>query len=540
MEKTVSKTENSIPSKLVNRLGVNENNERGYDCPVCNEGEIWIKDNVFYGKCNHCNATLMDYEALPHQLAFHLSNARYRMNIGGFGSGKTTAVSAEFAAAAMEIPNGRGVIVAVTTDQVINTVIPELEKFLPPWFIETKRMKPYPYYKLTNGHEIMVYPSDDQQKIRSLNLTEWYIEEASGVDYAIFDILTTRLRNKAATVTDKSGKVIGFRGRGMISSNPESSWIKDDFLLKSGKVFASPSIDLSVYKPLMKRKERISDYHTFISSTRDNHHLHPGYIQSTIAGKSPAWVRKYIDCYLDFKDGVVYPDFIKNLVEPFPVPREWKRIFALDPGFNDPTAFVAGAIDPHDGTVYIYKDYKVAEQPISYHAAQIKPMVEGFEKVFPIQADPSVKKRNDRDGTAYAQYFKNISGLTLEPANNDILYGIEKVRDYMFAGKLKFFNDLDALIDEANRYMYAQSSSDKNTNDKPIDKHNHLMDALRYMIARLPKDPNQLLKIYSKNSEIEGWFQDTVRPTVKSAFNSEPADQGIVFGRGKIKGGFNV
>jgi PBSX family phage terminase large subunit len=527
-------------SKLVKRLSAEDAHERLYECPVCNEGTVTVKDNVFYGKCDKCSATIIDYEPLPHQQAFHASNARYRMNIGGFGSGKTTAVSAEFASAALSIPNGRGVIVAVTTDQVINTVIPELDKFIPPWFIEQKRMKPYPYYKLTNGHEIMVYPSDDQQKIRSLNLTEWYIEEASGVDYAIFDILTTRLRNKAAVVRDERGKVVGFQGRGMISTNPENGWIKDDFLLKSGKVFASPSIDLSVYKPLMKRKERINDYHTFISSTRDNHYLHSGYIQSTIAGKSQAWVRKYIDCYLDFKDGVVYPDFNKNLVEPFAVPKEWKRVFGFDPGFNDPTAFVAGAIDPKDGTLYIYKEYKVPEQPISYHAAQLKPLVEGFDKVFPIQADPSVRKRNDRDGTAYAQYFKNISGLILEPGNNDILYGIEKMRDYMFAGKLKFFNDLEALVDEASRYMYASRTA-TNTNDKPIDKNNHLMDALRYVVARLPKDPNQLIKIYSKVGDIQGWFEQGIKkPELKTAFNAEPPEQAIVYGKGKIKGGFSV
>jgi hypothetical protein len=167
-------------------------------------------------------------------------------------------------------------------------------------------------------------------------------------------------------------------------------------------------------------------------------------------------------------------------------------------------------------------------------------MVEGYEKVFPIQADPSVRKRSDRDGTAYAQYFKNISGLTLEPGNNDILYGIEKVRDYMFAGKLKFFNDLENMVDEASRYMYATNLTTKNSNDKPIDKHNHLLDALRYVVARLPKDPNQLIKIYSKAGEIQGWFEDSVRrPEVKTAFNADPEPQ-VIFGRGKIKGGFNI
>jgi hypothetical protein len=96
------------------------------------------------------------------------------------------------------------------------------------------------------------------------------------------------------------------------------------------------------------------------------------------------------------------------------------------------------------------------------------------------------------------------------------------------------------MVDEASRYMYSTNTTDKNTNDKPIDRHNHLLDALRYVIARLPKDPNQMLRIYSKTGDIEGWFNDNVsRPEMKTAFNAEPGPQ-IVFGRGKVKGGFSI
>jgi hypothetical protein len=165
-------------------------------------------------------------------------------------------------------------------------------------------------------------------------------------------------------------------------------------------------------------------------------------------------------------------------------------------------------------------------------------MIEGFEKVFPVQADPSVRRRNDRDGTAYAQYFKNISGITLEPGNNDILYGIEKVRDYMFSGKLKFFNDLEALIDEASRYIYTNSFTNKNTNDKPVDKNNHLLDALRYVVARLPKDPNQMIKIYSRISDFQSWLDDgRHRTRIVDGFNQkeEPGQQTVT--RKAVKGG---
>jgi hypothetical protein len=49
-----------------------------------------------------------------------------------------------------------------------------------------------------------------------------------------------------------------------------------------------------------------------------------------------------------------------------------------------------------------------------------------------------------------------------------------------------------------------------------------------------------MLKIYSKTGEIEGWFNDTTRkPEMKTAFNAEPEPQ-IIFGRGKVKGGFSI
>ena len=95
-----------------------------------------------------------------------------------------------------------------------------------------------------------------------------------------------------------------------------------------------------------------------------------------------------------------------------------------------------------------------------------------------IQADPSVRKRNDRDGISYADYFYQLSKINLEPANNDILFGIEKVRDYLNAGKLKIFSNCTNFKKEASNYMYKDGKK-QNANDKPIDKWNHLMAALR-------------------------------------------------------------
>jgi hypothetical protein len=305
------------------------------------------------------------------------------------------------------------------------------------------------------------------------------------------------LRSKAGVIRDKNGNEIDYKYMGIVSTNPEDGWILDNFMLISDKLVASPSIDVSMYGKFM-RNERNKHFHTFISSTRDNEHVPREFIERMSAGKSERWIRKYVDCYIDISEDAVYPEFSKCLVEPFPVPQHWKRIAGFDPGYADGVAFVQAAIRPSDGKIFVYGDYFVKEMPVSHHAQQIKRLVKGLEFLYAIQADPSVNNRSDRDGLSYKDYFYKLSGVSLAQANNDIMYGIEKVRDYMVSGNLFFFNDLEHIKFEAKSYQFRKSER-RNSNETPIDKNNHLMDAMRYMIAKLPQDPNDMVSVYVNN-----------------------------------------
>lgn len=475
-------------------LGKDIDSNRLYSCPCCND-TIVVKESLFYGQCQSCYATIIDYTPAPHQTAFHESYAKFKLNLGGYGSGKTTMCCGEVASHSMSIPNGRTLITGPKLQQISDAVLPELLKFIPPHFIKKKVMHPTFRLTLTNNHEIIVYASNDQEKLRSLNLTGFYIEEASGVDYSIFEQLQARLRNKAAAVKDSLGNIVYYDFMGLICSNPEDNgWFMDKFILMSDRIYASESIDLSAYK-LLKSDKTEHLYHTFLSSSRDNVFLPDSYVKELCVGKSPTWVSKYIDCNLEIKDGVVYPDFVRHIVEPFPIPDTWARIAGFDKGFRDETAFPIAAIDPKTGVIYVYDEHYVAEKPMSYHAEHIKDMLRGIRLLRPVQADPTVRNRNERDGVTYKHYFYKISGIMLEEANNDIDFGIEKVRNYMYLGKLKFFSNCVNIKKEALKYSYHDVSSvNKGT---PIDRHNHLWDAIRYMIVGLPDDPMDIFSIYN-------------------------------------------
>ena len=497
-----------------------------YKCPMCG-GDIKVHESVFYGKCDTCLATLIDYKPAPHQIAFHKSKAKFRLNIGGYGSGKTTMDAAEIANHALSVPNGRTLITAQSLQQVREAVLPELEKFLPPWFFAKAPTKtPLPKYSLINGHEIIVYASDDEEKIRSLNLTAFWIVEASGVDYKIFTQLQTRLRNRAAIVKDKQGYEIEHRFMGIVESNPEEGWIRDEFLLRSGKIFASKSVDVSSYDKLKTKKSEPS-YHSFLSATVDNKYLPSTFVQDTCVGKNDKWVRKYIYCYLEVKEGTVYPDYVDNVVDPFPIPSNWLRIYGFDKGWADATCMACGAIDPDKGICYIYDEYYEHQKPITYHARRIKEKIDGTKMYKPILADPSVRNKSDRDGLSYRDYFYQVSGIWLEEANNNIQDGIDRVKDFMYMGKLKFFTNCVNMREEAGNYVW-KVSKDGYQEDIPVDRNNHLMDALRYLCMGLPLDLKECY-ITENNAKTKENLLDRLKPdTDISRFMVE--DYGGAFG----------
>lgn len=482
----------------VNRIELHNPTHRVYDCPVCGGGKVNIAENVFYGRCERCGATMMDFEPLDHQMDYFLSAAPYKLLIGGYGSGKTTIACFEDAYHALTTPNARILVTAPTLQQMRVAVLPELDKFIPPWFLIGGRPKGNPpVYRFTNGSEIHVYASDDEQKIRSINLTRFHIEEGSGVKRNIFDQLQARLRNRAAIIYDEKGNEVGNKFSGVVSTNPEDSWIKDDFLLKSIKLHGSAMVDTSVYLPQMHHSPEPL-FETFISTTFDNTMLPRGTIERISAGKNERWKRKYLYCYLDAREGLVYSEANQHYIEPFEIPDHWKRIGGFDPGISDPTAALFGAIDPKTNVIYYYDEYYVRNMPITHHGNELAPRIKPYKWYRPMSADPSINKRSQQTLVTYRSYFRQQTGIVLNPVNNDLLYGIEKVKDYIYNGKVKFFNSLVEFKREASIYAFPEPEDKNfmNVNNKPIDKDNHLMDALRYSIVPLPENPSEFKAIH--------------------------------------------
>jgi len=72
--------------------------------------------------------------------------------------------------------------------------------------------------------------------------------------------------------------------------------------------------------------------------------------------------------------------------------------------------------------------------------------------------------------------------IIAHPAANDIMPGINSVARMIETDRLFVAAHCVNTLKELAAYQYPEKSDGRNTNDKPLDKLNHAMDALRYAI----------------------------------------------------------
>jgi phage terminase large subunit len=399
------------------------------------------------------------------------------MYAGGYGSGKTTTAAAEMLRLVLSTPNGTSLIGASTLAQLEQTAQKTFLEMLPEEFIENRSIQKN-YIDLVNGHRILFRPLDDEGKARSLNLTYWWIEEASEVGYDYFVQLQTRLRNHSTT-----------HHKGILSTNPDLGWIRSEFLLKSAHIY-------NAQEPyFIPDEEKNNDYATHIAPTRLNKYLPVDFFASTARGKPHFWVRRYLEGSFSYSEGAVYSTFGENIVKPFKIPQHWERVGGADFGIRDATVLLMGAIDPDTGIVYIYDEYFKSGRAIPQNAEAMKEMVKEvpYGKLRALVGDPAGKRRGNNDLRSIFDHYAEY-GLWFKDGNNRIDAGIAKVQAYLSLGRLKIFSSCANTIREGLNYKFKPEELDskKNPDDKPIDKDNHAMDSLRYLINELPDDVDQL------------------------------------------------
>ncbi|EPQ9589084.1 TPA: PBSX family phage terminase large subunit [Staphylococcus pseudintermedius] len=189
-------------------------------------------------------------------------------------------------------------------------------------------------------------------------------------------------------------------------------------------------------------------------------------------------------------EGLVYDNFVVEDFDWFQIYKKTQfKVHGIDYGFtNDPTALVSAVVDLDNKILWLYDEhYEKGMLSDDIYKMIVKKDLETAE----------IKSENDMRMIAE---LKNKGVKRIVPAvkgPHSIMPGIQYVQGF----KIYIHPSCVHTIEEFNTYTFEQDN-EGNWINKPIDKNNHALDALRYALSDLifkskKNDKNTLRKIKS-------------------------------------------
>lgn len=168
-------------------------------------------------------------------------------------------------------------------------------------------------------------------------------------------------------------------------------------------------------------------------------------------------------------DGLIYTDWE---IAPFDVnalPDEWryKRIYGLDYGYaNDPTAFIAAAVDPLARRLYVFDEFEQTGMLNRDIADKLRRMGYDGERIRADSAEPKSNEELRRQGIT--RVFPAVKGA------GSLLHGIARLQEYHIIVHPR----CTATAAELSAYAWDHDAA--GILNRPQGQNDHLMDALRY------------------------------------------------------------
>lgn len=373
----------------------------------------------------------------------YLFSYRNRIEVyyGGAGSGKSIFVAQKLVLKALKSKRKILVIrkVARTQKDSCFTVICEIFKSIK-YFDRCRINKTTLDITLPNGSVILFKGMDDSEKIKSIaNITDIWCEEATELTLDDFSQLNLRLRALNPNLQI------------WLSFNPVSkaNWCYQYFFVNKAEAF--------ILKTTYKDNDFLpQDYKDEIESYK---HTNPTYYKIYVEGEFCSLDKLVYNNYeiLDFDVGKL----IKS--------KKYITLTGLDFGFtNDPTALIVSLVNEKEKELYIIDEYGETGLTNPDIANIIKSL--GYQKniIMCDSADPKSIEEIRRQGIPRVKACKK--------SPDSVLHGIQQLQQY----KIYILPKCEKTITELQNYAWEK---DKKTNEyinKPIDKFNHFLDALRY------------------------------------------------------------
>ena len=280
-------------------------------------------------------------------------------------------------------------------------------------------------YTFTNGSYIEFFSVDQPDKLRGARRNILYINECNNVHFEAYQQLSIRTSDEV-----------------WLDFNPTHEfWVHTEL---------EDDIDSEVLRLTYKDNEALSD-----SIVKE---IEKAKVKAKTSEYWANWWNVYGLGNIGSLEGVVFSNWKEISV----LPKEARLIgIGMDFGYtNDPTAVIE---------VYKYNDKRILNQ-IVYQTGMV---------------NSDIARRLPKDVTIYADSAEPKSieeirrfGIDIRPVKkgaDSIMYGISTMQDQEY---LVTQNSVD-LLKEFRYYSWAQDKNGAKLN-KPIDKYNHAIDAVRY------------------------------------------------------------
>lgn len=194
-------------------------------------------------------------------------------------------------------------------------------------------------------------------------------------------------------------------------------------------------------------------------------------------------------------EGLVFENWVVEEFSLRDLRREGLRhVFGLDYGYtNDPTAFIAAAVDEAAKRIYLYDEHYQRRMLNEDIAAMI--VEKGYQKER-IRADAAEPKSNED--------LRRLGIGRLQAANkgrDSVHSGISRLQEYRLVVHPRCVH----TAAELRGYVWQTDGRDGVYRNLPCDKDNHLMDALRYAMEDVPRPPVGQEKVRRYGLPRGGW-----------------------------------
>ena len=406
---------------------------------------------------------------------------------GPAGSSKSMSCIGRLHQLALDTPGFRGLIVRNTRSSLSETGLVTFEQNIlgldHPMLKNGPRRQWRNDYRYDNGAIIVIGGMDKPSKVLSGEYDVIYVQQAEELTEDAWETLITRLRNYKLSFQQMIG-----------DCNPShpTHWLKRRADTGAATMLESRHED----NPLLwddktgTWTEIGKDYLSKLDS------LTGVRLQRLRFGR---WVAA---------EGMIYEDWDRavHIVDPFPIPREWKRFRTIDFGYTNPIVVQWWCVDG-DGRMYLYREFYHTKKTVR----EVAQVIKKYEKWYMLNPDGSPRKDDNGnlvpdprrepvyvavcDHDAEDRATLEAEGIATIPADKRISVGIQTTQHRLKVagdGRPRLFIMRGCLVYpdpeliEVKKPFCTEQEFDgyvwlnKANKDVPLGKDDHGLDCVKY------------------------------------------------------------